>query len=75
MHPKSKLEALTAKGLRQDHIAEMVATNQATISRILNGDTKKPNWQVVEFIGQLYQHVIIDNESTETFSRRHLETA
>lgn len=65
--PHVCLEKLDMAGVNQSDIGLKVGANQSTVSRIQRQLFKRPNWQTVERIQSLYQHVCVDKKSIDSF--------
>ena len=74
MHPKELIACLKDTGINQSVIVAKTGIDQSVISRIGNGKIKNPSWFYAEKIKNLYQHVVIEGESIDTFDNQ-LETA
>lgn len=65
--PHICLSKLDAAGINQNEISAKVGVDQSSISRIQSQKFKRSNWQTVERIQSLYQHICIESKSIDDF--------
>lgn len=65
--PHKCLDELEATGINQHDISLKVGANQSSVSRIQRQKFKRSNWQTVERIQSLHQHVCIENSPISDF--------